>query len=299
VAEGSLTNAGLESRVGHVFETCRSHRGRIADIILAVTRSRTQSQNIGALAHAMRALGRDEPPASFVLRGVEYVRTRIVKHDFWAATAFYVSAAGERVVAKINRATPFCGLGLAWIGRWLCRREMRFYSALADLPNVPALLGRIGETGFVHAFVPGRPMSRERSVPDPLFEELRRLFDEIHRRRIAYVDANKPQNILHGDDDRPYLIDFQISFDLHEIGGDWFLSRALLRRLQDADDYHLLKHKRKLRPDLMTLDEQYRVSRRGGFIRAHRWLTRPYFIIRRRTMKRLRDAGRLLPEGSK
>jgi hypothetical protein len=170
---------------------------------------------------------------------------------------------------------------------------------LADLPNVPALLGRIGKTGFVHAFVPGLPMSKGKEVPEPFFDELRSLFEEVHRRGIAYVDANKPQNILHGDDDRPHLIDFQISFDLRELGGGWFLNRLLLRRLQDADNYHLLKHKRKLRPDLMTVEEQHQASRRGPFIRLHRWLTRPYFVIRRRTMKRLRDAGRLLPEGSK
>jgi hypothetical protein len=261
--------------------------------------SNQSSRRAGALAYAMRALGRDEPPISFVLNGITYRRTRIVKHDFWAATAFYESAGGERVVAKINRVTPFCGLGLDWIGRWLCRREVRFYSALADLPNVPALLGRIGKTGFVHAFVPGLPMSKGKEVPEPFFDELRSLFEEVHRRGIAYVDANKPQNILHGDDDRPHLIDFQISFDLHELGGGWFLNRLLLRRLQDADNYHLLKHKRKLRPDLMTVEEQHQASRRGPFIRLHRWLTRPYFVIRRRTMKRLRDAGRLLPEGSK
>lgn len=246
----------------------------------------------------MRALGRDDPPAGFRLAGTEFRRTRVVKHDFWAATAFYEAPDGRRAVAKINRRESFCGIGLSWIGQWLCRREVRFYAALGDLPNVPDLLGRIGDTGFVHAYVPGRPLSRDEKVPDTFFGELRALFAEIHRRRIAYVDANKPQNILLGDDGRPYLIDFQISYDLHELG-DWFANRAFLRRLQAADDYHILKHKRKMCPDLLTPEERSLVERRGWFIRAHRFLTRPYFVVRRRAMKRLREGGKLLPEGSK
>ena len=252
----------------------------------------------GALAYAMRALGRDDPPAAFLLDGARFHRTAVVKHDFWAATAFYQANDGRRAVAKINRREPFCGIDLAWIGRWLCRREVRFYTALRDLGNVPAVLGRIGRTGFVHAYIPGRPLSRDEKVPDSFFDELRRLFTEIHRRRIAYVDANKPQNILLGEDGKPYLIDFQISYDLHELG-DWPGNRAILRRLQQADDYHILKHKRKMRPDQLTPEERASAERRGWFIRLHRLLTRPYFLLRRRTMKKLRDSGKLLPEGSK
>ncbi|MCS7032978.1 MAG: hypothetical protein NZ561_03170 [Phycisphaerae bacterium] len=253
---------------------------------------------ISAFTRGMRALGCQEPPDTFVLTGQLFRRTRIVKHDFWAATAFYQALDGTRVVAKINRSEPFLGLPMDWIGRWLCRREIRFYRAMADLEHVPALLGRIGRTGFIHAFVEGEPLSASSRIPDSFFPELQKLFAEIHRRGIAYVDANKPQNILLGRDGRPYLIDFQISYDLHELG-DWFLNRAILRRMQREDDYHVLKHKRKLRPDQMTNEELQRVSRRSPFIRLHRFLTRPYFLIRRRVMRGLRDAGQLLPEGSK
>jgi len=246
----------------------------------------------------MRALGRDEPPETFSLGGATYRRTRIVKHDFWAATAFYESPTAGPAVAKINRAAPFCGISLEWIGRFLRDREIRFYHALADLSNVPRLLGTIGPTGFVHAFVPGRPLSRQQAIPDDFFSQLAELFREIHRRRIAYVDANKPENILLGADGRPHLIDFQISYDLHELG-DNFVNRAILRRLAAEDDYHILKHKRKLRPDLLTAEEAERSRRRSGFVNLHRFLTRPYFIIRRWTMRRLRESGRVLPEGSK
>src|SRR5215207_6177742 len=99
----------------------------------------------------------------------------------------------------MGRTEPFAGLPLELIGRFLCRRELRFYNALAELANVPPVLGVVGPTGFLHAFVEGHPLSTERPVPDHFFDDLERLIGEIHARRIAYVDANKPENILLGD----------------------------------------------------------------------------------------------------
>jgi serine/threonine protein kinase len=135
-------------------------------------------------------------------------------------------------------------------------------------------------------------------VPETFFDDLERLIHEIHERRIAYVDANKPENILLGDDGRPHLIDFQISWDLHELGDTW-INRWWLRRLQHSDIYHVLKHKRRLRPDQMSAVERDIVEKRGLLIQLHRVVTMPYKRVRRSTFKRMRDSGRLLPEGSK
>ena len=241
------------------------------------------------IAYSMRALGKAGLPRTFSLNGTEYRLVRTVKHDFFAATAFYADQAGRTVVLKISRTTDFAGLPLLWLGRWLCGREMRFHEKLADLPNVPRVLGTVGPTGLVHDFVPGRPLEKDRHVPDGFFNQLQDLLAEVHRRGMAYVDTNKPQNILLGDDGRPHLIDFQISYD-----GRWWL-----RKLQHEDLYHVLKHKRRMRPDELTGAEAELATRQSALIRLHRFLTRPYFLLRRRTFKRLRETGRLLPEGSK
>jgi len=251
------------------------------------------------VAYSMRALGRAGLPPEFTLNGTTYRLLRTVKHDFFAATAFYLDDAANRtVVLKSGRTGDFAGVPLLWLGRWLCRRELRFYTRLADVPNVPGVVGTVGPTGFVHDFVPGRPLEKGLAIPDTFFDELAGLFGELHRRGLAYVDTNKPQNILLGDDGRPHLIDFQISYDLSELG-DWALNRWWLRRLQNEDLYHVLKHKRRMRPDEMTEGETERVTRKSALIRFHRFVTRPYFLLRRSTFKRLRETGRLLPEGSK
>jgi hypothetical protein len=252
----------------------------------------------GQPVYAMRALGRADLPRDFTLDGVTWRHLRTVKHDFFAATGFYDDTTGRRCVLKVSRTADFAGVPLEWLGRLLCRREMRFYSRLADLPNVPPVLGVVGTTGFVHAYVEGRPLSKHRRVPDGFFARLLELIDELHRRDIAYVDTNKPENILLGADGLPHLIDFQISWDLHRLRR-WRLNRWVLRRLQAEDMYHIRKHRRRLRPDELSVDEAVQSRRRSPWISLHRTVTMPFKHLRRRTMERLRVTGRLLPEGSK
>jgi RIO-like serine/threonine protein kinase len=257
-----------------------------------------RSTDTARIVYSMRALGKRDLPATIEVAGETFRHEKTVKHDFWAVTGFYLNDKGKRVVLKMSRTEDFAGFPLQWIGRWLCRREMRFYNALSDLPNVPPVLGTVGQTGFVHAYCEGQPLSKHRPVPDKFFDQLLELLRELHNRDIAYVDTNKPENILLGDDGRPHLIDFQISYDLHELG-NWFLNRRLLKQLQREDLYHILKHKKRLRPDEMTTEELTAAERKSRLIRLHRFLTKPYFLLRRRTFKRLRESGRLLPEGSK
>lgn len=249
-------------------------------------------------AYAMRALGKGGLPEWIDLAGVEYRLGRTVKHDFFAATGFYSNVSGERVVLKISRTQDFAGIPMLWSGKLLSRREQRFYRKLQDLPNVPRVLGTVGETGFVHEYVPGQPLSKDRPVPDGFFRQLQDLLEELHRRGMAYVDTNKSQNILLGDDGRPHLIDFQISWDLEELGDGW-LNRLWVSHLQRSDYYHVLKHKRRLRPDELTPREQEQARRQSVLLRLHRFVFKPYFRFRRRTFQRLRETGRLLPEGSK
>jgi len=248
-------------------------------------------------AYGLRALGRGDLPAALSIRGERFHRVTTVKHDFFAATGFYENKAGARVVLKVGRTEDYAGVPMRWLGRRLCRREMRFYRKLSDVPGVPALLGTVGETGFVHEYVSGEPLRRGLAVPRGFFDALEDLLREVHRRDIAYVDTNKCPNILLGDDGAPHLIDFQISWDLDELG-DTSLNRWLLRRLQREDRYHVLKHKKRLCPEELTAEERDVVMRKSALIRLHRMITAPYFRLRRAIFRRLRETGRLIPEGS-
>ncbi len=240
------------------------------------------------------ALPGAELPQTVNCAGRDYHLVKTFKHDFFAATGLYRGPEGLAVL-KIGRTNEFFALPMAWVGRFLARREIRLYERVHDLPGVPRLLGPVGETGFLHEFVPGHDLGRREMVSDTFFDELLALLKALHERHIAYVDLNKRQNVLVGESGRPYLIDFQISLLLPPTG--WRrprVVRGLLGRFQRVDIYHCLKHKRRLRRDLLTAEEERVVSRLSIWIRLHRWIVRPLTQLRRRILRRLR-AGEDVP----
>jgi hypothetical protein len=247
---------------------------------------------------ALRALGADDPPTEIEVGGTAYRRVEILKHDSWAATAIYDGPDG-RIVCKFNRLQPLFGLPMAWLGRLLARREARILTQLADLPYVPApcgpvrICGKTAANAAAHVYVPGRPLGRYDRVGDDFFPQLGWLLAEMHRRNMAYVDLHKRENILVGDDGRPYLIDFQISVAL---GRRWPaetpVMRGLLTLLQRSDEYHFRKHVAHNRPDLYAQMPFSQTVGRPWWIRAHRMIAVPFRSLRRRllTALRVRDA---------
>ncbi len=222
-----------------------------------------------------------------VCGGRPYQLVETFKHDFFAATGRYRGPDGDAVL-KIGRTAELFGLPMTWAGRLLARREMRLYRAAEGLAGVPRFIGPCGPTGFMHAYAPGHPLWRREYVGDAFFDELASLLRGLHARHIAYVDLNKRENILVGDDGRAHLIDFQISLLLPPVG--WRRLgpvRWLLRRFQQADSYHCLKHKRRSRPDLLTAEDVRIVSRLSVWIRLHRLVARPLTHLRRRLLRRL------------
>ncbi|MBI5864747.1 MAG: hypothetical protein HZB38_09600, partial [Planctomycetes bacterium] len=183
-------------------------------------------------------------PKTVRCEGRVYTHVETFKHDFFAATGLYRGPDGRLHVLKLGRRMPFLTFPMRWLGEWLTRREVRLYSKLHGMAGIPALTGLLADgSGFLHAFVPGHPLGRDERVGDAFFTELLAMVKELHRRDIAYVDLNKRQNVLVGDDGRPYLIDFQISLDLPPVGWRRLPPvRWLLARFQHGDWYHCLKH---------------------------------------------------------
>jgi len=239
------------------------------------------------LRQVLRALGREDPPVCLRLNGQVHRRRAILKHDFFAATALYEGPCGK-VVLKIGRRARLFGLPLRWLGRLLTAHESRLYQRLDGIPGVPRFLGRWGDCGLLHEFIEGHPLAKGEWVDDRFFDRLRDLLDEVHRREVAYVDLEKRENILVGDDGRPYLIDFQISWHLPpNRGGRTSAARFILNVLQASDRYHLLKHRRRQRPDLLSAEEFAASYRPPASIAWHRHLFRPLTKLRRRVLRHI------------
>ncbi len=229
----------------------------------------------------LRALGRGEPPLTLEVGGNRYTFQRGFKHDFFAATSLYQGDAGK-VVLKIGRTAGLFGLPMTWVGRRLMRHEANLFELAKGIEGIPRCLGTWGKTGIVHDYVEGRPLTKGDQVEDEFFPRLWKLLDELHARDIAYVDLEKRENVIRGDDEQPYLIDFQISWHLPaNRGGSTWPARKLLSILQASDRYHLLKHWRRMRPDQLD-DKMLDASYRAPFwIAWHRTLFRPVTHFRR------------------
>jgi hypothetical protein len=234
-----------------------------------------------------RALGHAEPPAAIEIDGERFRRIEVLKHDSWAASGIYASTTGK-AFCKFNRQQRVGCVPLAWLGRLLAAREHGFHDRLHDVEGIPAALGpvRVEGRALPHAvarrFIAGHALREGEWVSDDFFPQLRRLLAEMHARGVAHVDLHKRENILVDDDGRPHLIDFQISFSLPR--RDCLATRLfgwLLTLLQRSDDYHLLKHELKHRPDQARRRGADMDRDRPWWISAHRMVAVPFRAVRR------------------
>jgi hypothetical protein len=245
------------------------------------------SHNKKTSGHApiwLRALGAEDLPASVIIAGTPYRQIQTFKHDFFAATGVY-QGAEKKIVVKIGRTAPVFGIPLTWLGRVLTQHEIRLYILAQGINGVPKFVGNWGPTAFAHEFVEGRPLAKGDALPDGFFDQLKAILQALHDRDVAYVDLEKRENIILGEDGRPYLIDFQISWHLPaNRGGNTFFFHLIRDVLKASDWYHMYKHWRRLRPDQLEAADSRRFGRPPFWIRWHRRVFRPLTLLRRQAL---------------
>jgi hypothetical protein len=165
---------------------------------------------------------------------------------------------------------------------------MSFLRRFQELPNIPTPCGEVSVDGVVldnaaaRRYIPGAPLRRGQEVSSDFYPALEETLSAMHADGVAYVDLHKCENIIVGDDGKPYLIDFQISFALPSgwIGRTWPL-RAVFQILAESDVYHLRKHV--LGPKWFTMTQAERVAavERPWWIRLHRMVGVPFRRLRR------------------
>ncbi|MFA5865807.1 MAG: hypothetical protein WC975_14130 [Phycisphaerae bacterium] len=237
------------------------------------------------------ALYEEDLPETVILNERKYRHVQTFKYDFFAGTGLYElsdpvglfsQAVPLLIVVKIYRYRRFFGLPMSWLGIISVRHEGRLYQLLGDIPGVPRFEGFIGRTGFAHEYIFGRGLRRRDLLNDYFFDRLRDTLRAIHERGASYIDLHKMSNIILGDDQKPYLIDFQISYAPRN---QWpivrKISNIILRHFQNEDWYHYLKHKRRLRRDLLTQDDYEKSCEPSRINTMHKFMSKPYLRIRR------------------
>ncbi len=238
----------------------------------------------------LKALGLESPPETLQVAGVPHRVRELYKHDSWAATALYEGPEGALRIVKLHRRSPVFGLPLGWLGRRTASNERRLLEHLAGLRGIPALVGPVCDSkgqvllnAVAREYVAGHPLGNREPVSDTFFHDLNRLLDEMHQRRTVYVDLHKRENIIVTDRGEPCLIDFQISLTWP----DWLHSGPIFRILARSDQYHLMKHWARCRPDQCGMDSTTLQKQIPWWIRAHRLVARPFREFRRRLLVRL------------
>ena len=242
-----------------------------------------------ASSASLRALGTRELPETIELAAGRGQRVCTLQHSFFAATGLYVGADGARVLYKVGREAPLFMLPMRFIGRLLTRRELALYSACSGIVGVPQEFEAVGDTGLARPFIDGHPLERGERVADDFFPKLLELLTRIHARDVAFVDLQKCENVLVGDDGAPHLFDFQASWRLPPRSERRLLRllperlmRYVLESLQSADRFHVLKHWRRCRPDTISSEALESTSRPSAWIRMHRVVHNRWRALRRR-----------------
>ena len=245
----------------------------------------------------------DQPPGTVAAGGATYRLVRVFKHDFLAATCLYeadgasrgAEASRRKIVVKFGRIQVFCGLPMAWIGRFLRAHEEAIYRVLRGVGGVPRWVGRIEPAAYAIEYVEGRPLDHLQEPPEGFFDRLREVFDAIHARGVGYCDANKRSNVIVAGGDRPFLVDYQISIRRRD-DLPWPLRAvvaAAVRYVAHRDIYHLYKHKRRMCPQRLRPEERELSFRRTGLHLLHRKLTKSWRYFRRRFLRKQYETGRL------
>jgi len=242
------------------------------------------------------ALGGREMPEQVDLNGRSWLKVKTFKQDFFAATGLYEDASSkEKAVLKLFRDHSYYGIPYQWLSIFEAKHEEKVYLKLQDTGHVPKWIGRYGKTGIMHEYIPGKDLDFNTKIEDDFFPKLEKLLSVMHERGMAYLDTNKPDNILIGDDGNCYLIDFQITWHQPPFPLN-ILTYPLFCIFKDSDFYHILKHKRKFYPHKISKEDLY--NRKPWYIKIHREIANPIRSIRRAYLKKVEKEADYHPEGA-
>ena len=225
-------------------------------------------------------------PDSVTLEGQAFHYEKVLKDDFFSVNILYRNAAGRRYVLKLSDFRFLFGLLFRPFAMLMSGHEYKIYRLVDGIEGVPKLGPRHGLRGYFHEFIEGKTLhehTRGDPLPDDFFDRLRGIIDQVHARRVFYLDLNKQGNIIIADDGHPWLIDYQISMHFPQRSG-WWGRRAerRFRQLSHEDLYHVYKHKRRFQPERLT-DEERALAVRTPFNTGYnRWFWRHFRRFKRK-----------------
>ena len=165
---------------------------------------------------------------------------------YQASVQLYRTSVGDVVVKQPHRGGP---LGAVW--RSLLRREHAVYQRLDGIVGIPRSFGLVGD-GLALEYVAGpslREQEAELADREEFFAKLLKTVRAMHEAGIAHGDLKRKNNIIVGDGEQPYLIDFGIAARRSARNG--LFNRCVFDQLKqmDLNAWVKLKYRRRIDPE--------------------------------------------------
>jgi len=174
----------------------------------------------------------------------------------------YIAESGDKtVVEKTYRHRSFF---IRLIGIIIISWEKYIYTKLIDIDGIPALDQNTDIYTLRTMYMGGENLRETKKVPDEIyFRTLSDLITRMHSKGVIHLDLRNRRNYGIDEDNMPYLVDFATCLYI-----PWKGRLKIL--LSNIDWMGFLKVKKKLRPDLISEDEQKTIKM--GITLSNLWL---------------------------
>ncbi len=187
-------------------------------------------------------------PESVLINGLAYRPVSLLRRTMVSLNVLYECTGQPGYVLKIGTFSS----ALTWLFWpllvYMAWREQRIHRRIEGVPGIPAPGPRYGWRGYFHEYIPGQTLEnwpRSQPLPEYFFARLATIVAALHELRVFYGDLDRKANIIVGDDGQPWLLDYQSCLAFRRPDHWWGRhTDRLFRRLQQEDEYHLLKHRR-------------------------------------------------------
>lgn len=180
---------------------------------------------------------------AWLLENIEGTAGRLLGSGYQATVRWFASPAGEIVVKS-----PHSGAVLGWLGRLAIRREARIYGRLAGIDGVPRCPGLADDKHLVLEHIAG-PALRAHELQlenrQRFYTLLLETIQSMHAAGVAHGDLKRKENVIVGDNETPYIVDFGIACLRKPIPGRINKFHFELIRQMDLNAWIKLKYGRR------------------------------------------------------
>ena len=163
------------------------------------------------------------------------------------------------------------------------QHEYKIYQRLEDIAGIPKCYGLSDDGSLILEYIDGSSYREKEYIlenRDQFFIDLLALILSIHKAGVSHGDLKRKDNILVGENDQPYLIDFGTAMSLNS--KNKFIKRWLYNFSKQTDLNAWIKHKYSRQYDQITEDDlaYYSSSKLDKLIRLTRKLWRTLTLRR-------------------